>query len=50
MVPPDPAGANDRAGLVKKGHLPFMASLPMPLLRGGVWWWLWWERGGLMCS
>lgn len=39
MVPPDPAGANDRAGLVKEGHLPCLASLPMPLLRGrGVGW------------
>lgn len=51
MVPPDPAGANDRAGLVKKGHLPFMASLPMPLLRGGVWWWwLWREEEGAWCE
>lgn len=34
MVPPDPAGANDRAGLVKEGHLPSLASLPMPLIWG----------------
>lgn len=34
MVAPDPAGANDRAGVVKEGHLPSQASLPMPLLRG----------------
>ena len=39
MVPPDPAGGNDSAGLVKEGHLPSLASLPMPLLRGrGLGW------------
>lgn len=32
MVPPDPAVANDRAGLVKEGHLPSMASMLVPQL------------------
>lgn len=34
MVPPDPAVANDRGGLVKEGHLPSMSSLLMPRLWG----------------
>lgn len=39
MVPPDPAVANDRGGLVKEGHLPSLASLPMALLCGrGLGW------------
>lgn len=45
MVPPDPAGANDRVGLVKEGHLPSMAPLPMLLLggRGLRWFHVQWQ-------